>query len=126
MTCIGSTLISHAALKSPSLLFLSMKAFEWADVNTKEIRKQNELYKQLRLKVDQHLEKNVKNQYGNTMTYEKFLAGERRWLVSFKDDVRMIDSVYRNRDAKLAMRGFAKLKKKWEENDTTLSHVMSS
>ena len=63
-----------------------------------------------------HLECNIRRLYGNSMTFEKFPADERRWLVSPKD-VRFIDSSYRNRDAGLARRGLLTLEKWWEEDD---------
>ncbi|KAJ6441041.1 putative 26s proteasome non-atpase regulatory subunit 3 protein [Purpureocillium lavendulum] len=60
---------------------------------------------------------------GPGMTYVRFLAEEKRWLVSDKEDVRKIDSVYRNRDAGMARRGLVTLVKDWEEGDTTLQRV---
>ncbi|KAL3952105.1 hypothetical protein ACCO45_013822 [Purpureocillium lilacinum] len=57
------------------------------------------------------------------MTYLRFLAEEKRWLVSDREDVRKIDSVYRNRDAGMARRGLVTLVKQWEEGDDTLQRV---
>ncbi|KAK1767294.1 hypothetical protein QBC33DRAFT_64769 [Phialemonium atrogriseum] len=72
------------------------------------------------------LEANIKKRYGEEMGYSEFLAGERRWLVSDRDDVRKIDSVYRNRDARLARRQLVTLVKDWEEGDDTLRRVMGA
>jgi hypothetical protein len=61
------------------------------------------------------LEKNVQRVYGEDMSYDEWLADEKRWLVNDKTDVRKIDSVYRNRDAGLARRGLMKLEKTLKE-----------
>ncbi|PNS18635.1 Ran GTPase-activating protein 1 [Sphaceloma murrayae] len=53
---------------------------------------------------------NVQNGY--QLTYNEFLAAEKRFLVSPRD-VRFIDSVYRNRDAGMARRGEGRLEKYW-------------
>ncbi|KAF2108020.1 hypothetical protein BDV96DRAFT_588101 [Lophiotrema nucula] len=67
---------------------------------------------------------NVKRKYGDDMAYDCFMEEEKRWLVNDKTDVRKIDSVYRNRDAGMAIRGLKKLEKWWDEDDTTLEEVM--
>ncbi|KAG0097511.1 hypothetical protein BGZ93_002566 [Podila epicladia] len=74
--------------------------------------------------IHEHLEANVRAQYGNEVSYEQFLAEEKRWLVNDRD-VRKIDSVYRNRDAKLARQQRNTLIKDWEEGDDTLERVMA-
>ncbi|KAG0268625.1 hypothetical protein DFQ27_006263 [Actinomortierella ambigua] len=73
--------------------------------------------------VQEHLQNNVWARYGMDMSYEKFLAEEKRWLVNDRD-VRKIDSVYRNRDAGLARRRLMMLVKDWDEGDDTLERVM--
>lgn len=125
MTFKGVTSVLQAALTSSNLLFLQVKGFE-DHTGLKDAKKHDELHRKLRQDIKLHLEKNVKNRYGESMTYESFLSCEKRWLVGYKDDVRMIDSVYRNRDANAAMRGLMKLKKTWEDDDNTLEYVMSS
>ncbi|UNI17535.1 hypothetical protein JDV02_003869 [Purpureocillium takamizusanense] len=70
------------------------------------------------------LEANVRARFADPgMTYTRFLAEERRWLVSDRDDVRKIDSVYRNREAAAARRGAGALAKRWDEGDDTLQRV---
>ncbi|TDZ34969.1 NLR family CARD domain-containing protein 3 [Colletotrichum spinosum] len=76
--------------------------------------------------VDDRLEANVKAKYGKDMTYEKFLADKKRWIVNDQMDVRKIDSVYRNRDAGLARRHLTSLIKDWDDNDDTISRVMNA
>lgn len=76
--------------------------------------------------IRKHLEANVRARFGEDMTYSHFFAEERRWLVSDKEDVRKIDSVYRNRDAGLARRRLLTLVKNWEEGDDTLERVMKA
>lgn len=71
--------------------------------------------------VKAHMKVNIERIYA--MDVEHFLAEEKRWLVSPKD-VRLIDSVYRNRDAGLARRGILQFKKKWEDGMETVDNVM--
>ncbi|KAK2595540.1 hypothetical protein QQS21_006714 [Conoideocrella luteorostrata] len=73
--------------------------------------------------VRQHLETNVKAKYGPDMSYVEFRQGEKRWLMNDKEDVRKIDSVYRNRDAGMARRGLITLVKQWDGADDTLAQI---
>ena len=66
------------------------------------------------------LHANVLKRYG--VDYLHFENEHKRFLISPKD-VRLIDSVYRNRDAAAARRGSKKLEKWWEDGDETLSKV---
>ncbi|KAK5163719.1 uncharacterized protein LTR77_010392 [Saxophila tyrrhenica] len=75
------------------------------------------LYKLVR----ERLHENVKAKYEG-MAYEAFENGFKRFLISPKD-VRLIDSVYRNRDAGAARRGEKRLEKWWGEGDETLRMV---
>ncbi|KAG0014033.1 hypothetical protein BGZ82_001923 [Podila clonocystis] len=75
--------------------------------------------------VREHLEANVRAQYGQEVSYVQFMAEEKRWLVNDRD-VRKIDSVYRNRDAKLARLQQMTLVKDWEEGDDTIERVMNA
>ncbi|KAF9119015.1 hypothetical protein BGW39_000688 [Mortierella sp. 14UC] len=75
--------------------------------------------------VREHLEANVRAKYGQEMSYVQFMAEEKRWLVN-DHDVRKIDSVYRNRDAKLARQQQMTLVKDWEEGDDTLERVLNA
>lgn len=64
----------------------------------------------LRREVHKRLQANVQTAYGVDMSYERFEAEEKRYLVNSRD-VRFIDSVYRNRDASLARQGLKWLEK---------------
>jgi NLR family CARD domain-containing protein 3 len=68
----------------------------------------------------EHLHANVEKQYG--VDYVRFEAEYKRFLVSPRE-VRLIDSVYRNRDAGAARRGLKRLNKWWAEGDATLKQV---
>ena len=48
---------------------------------------------------------NVELTYKRAMSYDEWLAEEKRWMLSEKTDVRKIDSVYRTRDMGRARRG---------------------
>ena len=70
--------------------------------------------------VRERLHANVRHQYG--VDYEQFHSSEKRFLMS-PQDVRLIDSVYRNRDAGKARRGLMRLDKVWADGDETLNMV---
>ncbi|KAF2718199.1 RNI-like protein [Polychaeton citri CBS 116435] len=71
----------------------------------------------------QSLHENVTAQYNTT--YPEFEGQLKRFLIS-PDDVRLIDSVYRNRDAGLARRGLKRLDKQWgPSNRTVLDKVVA-
>lgn len=70
--------------------------------------------------VRDRLQANVMEEYG--VDYEEFSAGQKRFLIS-PQDVRLIDSVYRNRDSGKARRGLMKLDKLWADGDETLRMV---
>ena len=67
---------------------------------------------------------NVKRMHDG-LSYERFENENKRFLVS-PPDVRLIDSVYRNRDAGLARRGLRGLDKWWAEGDETLHNIQNS
>lgn len=75
--------------------------------------------------VRKHLEANVRARYGQEMSYGRFIEDEKRWLINDRD-VRKIDSVYRNRDSRLARQQLITLVKDWEEEDDTLERVMNA
>lgn len=106
---------------SPSLLFYHAKTIH---EQSKAAAAVMEGQKHIALSKAAHaqLTENVKRVYN--MDYDTFFQEEKRWLVNDKDDVRKIDSVYRNRDAGLARRGLKKLDKWWDEDDETLNEVM--
>lgn len=66
---------------------------------------------------------NVHREYG--VDYDEFEAGGKRFLMS-PQDVRLIDSVYRNRDSGKARRGLMRLEKVWAEGDETLKMVQQA
>lgn len=68
---------------------------------------------------------NVRRVYGDDMTYDAWVAEEKRFVLSPRD-VRYIDSVYRNRDAGMARRGLMQLNKRWDEDDDTLETVRNA
>jgi hypothetical protein len=70
--------------------------------------------------VRERLHANVSREYG--ADYEQFHSGEKRFLMSPRD-VRLIDSVYRNRDAGKSRRGLTRLDKVWADGDGTLEMV---
>jgi hypothetical protein len=70
--------------------------------------------------VRERLHANVRREYN--VDYEAFHSSEKRFLMSPRD-VRLIDSVYRNRDAGKARRGLMRLDKVWAEGDETLEGV---
>ncbi len=74
------------------------------------------------------LARNVRNYYldkeGKGMSYGEFMEGPLRFWRS-PDDVRKIDSVYRNRDAGLARRGLIKLEKDWAEGEEGLEALLA-
>ena len=71
--------------------------------------------------IHKRLGENVQHEMG--ISYDEFNADRLRWLVS-PEDVRFIDSLYRNRDAGLARRHLKVLKKNWDEDDETMKDVM--
>ncbi|KAK4549895.1 hypothetical protein LTR36_005196 [Oleoguttula mirabilis] len=111
--------VLEAATTSPSLLWFDAKPLVKGGKDVTSVRAGQEsvrLWKLLR----QRLHDNVTEAYG--LDYDGFMAQHKRFLVSPKD-VRLIDSVYRNRDAGLARRGLKKLDKWWDEGDDTLRQV---
>lgn len=82
--------------------------------------------KQLKSRLTRRFEINIEDFYGREMTVEEFHKQEIRWLRGPKEDLRKIDSVYRNRDAGMARRGLKRLDKWWNEADSTLEKVMAS
>ncbi|KAI9713493.1 MAG: hypothetical protein M1820_000875 [Bogoriella megaspora] len=75
----------------------------------------NSFYISARAAAADRLRENVARRF-DEMGYGTFLEDEKRWLVS-PEDVRKIDSVYRNRDAGKARRGEMVLDKWWDDED---------
>ena len=72
--------------------------------------------------VKHKLAANVRSYYRDDMSYEKFEIEELWWLRS-PQDVRFIDSVYRNRDMGKARRGEIVLDKWWTDGGEMLEKV---
>ncbi|KAF2816655.1 RNI-like protein [Mytilinidion resinicola] len=129
---LGYCSISTAGINSILRSVCDSASLEWFNGKTVLPDKRDALEVKARqervqlLKTAQALfEKNVRKQYGDQLTYDEFLADQKRWLVNDETDVRKIDSVYRNRDAGMARRGLKKLDKWWDEADDTLQEVMA-
>lgn len=91
----------------------------------KEEQKARTGLKRLQTRIKKRLEVNIEEFYPD-MSLENFHNDELRWLKGPKEDLRKIDSVYRNRDAGLARRGLKILEKWWSDGDDTLDEVMAS
>ena len=108
-----------AAVLKSNLLVFQAKALVTGGKDVASVKAGQERHRLDGL-VREHLHANVEKQY--SVSYERFMAEHKRFLLSSKD-VRLIDSVYRNRDAGAARRGLKKLQKWWVEGDETLRQV---
>lgn len=88
--------------------------------NTNEEMKAGRVYARALVVARDRLRRNVRVKFD--LEYEEFERKEKRFLVSPRD-VRLIDSVYRNRDAAAARRGIKRLEKWWKEGDETLAKI---
>lgn len=125
-------ILLHGVFRSASLCRFSastIKELGPARAKAPESEKQEQFaraaIKKLASRVKRRLTTNIEEAYPG-MSVEEFERGEIRWLKGPKEDLRRIDSVYRNRDAGLARRGEKWLDKWWAEDDTTLQEVMAS
>ncbi|KAF2795058.1 RNI-like protein [Melanomma pulvis-pyrius CBS 109.77] len=121
----GINLILGAILQSPTFLFFNGKTI-WSQSKAAVAVAASQEHVHLAKCVAAKLRSNVKRMHGPDVTYAAFMDREKRWLINDKTDVRKIDSVYRNRDSRLARRGLMKLDKFWDEDDETLKEVMES
>jgi hypothetical protein len=112
-------LLLQAVATSPSMLLLGRQARPLLRGDPTAVRAGQEGVRLTKVVRDQ-LQANVLKQYG--VDYEEFSAEHKRFLTS-PPDVRLIDSVYRNRAAGQARRGLAKLDKVWADGDETLRMV---
>jgi Ran GTPase-activating protein (RanGAP) involved in mRNA processing and transport len=119
LTYAGLNLIIEAATDSPSLLVFSAKSLFNLGTN----KHQRQINIKLQIELEARLKANVHKKYGDAMSYDEFNKFEKRWIVSDKESIRKIDSVYRNRDMGLARRGIIRLNKWWGEGDETLAEV---
>lgn len=109
----------RAATTSKSLVWFHLKPlFTGARdaVSVKVGQEYARLYKMTR----DRLHENAKEQYG--VDYVRFENEHKRYLVS-PTEIRFIDSVYRNRDARAARLGLKRLEKWWSVDDDTLKRV---
>ncbi|KAK1230556.1 hypothetical protein PQX77_006356 [Marasmius sp. AFHP31] len=118
----GLNTILHAVAKS-NLLYYFAKTIHPQGRDYDSVKAGQEGAR-VSLLVKSRMEENVAKEY-NGKSYDDFMADEKRWLVS-PDDVRYIDSVYRNRDAGLARRGLKRLEKLWDDEDDTLEQVQNA
>lgn len=72
--------------------------------------------------LSRRLEENVRRDHG--VSYNDFLINGLLRKLKNPDDVRAIDSIYRNRDFALARSGQKELQKQWENSDLTMKNVM--
>lgn len=122
MTQQSINTLLQAALASPSLLSLERVARPLlrGDRDFVSVRAGQEGVRLTKL-VREKLHANVLREYG--VGYEEFEAEHKRFLMSPRD-VRLIDSVYRNREAGQARRGLTTLNKVWADGDETLRMVV--
>lgn len=121
----GINTLLQSVLSNSSILYFEAKTIHAQERDVSSIKAGQEHRRLMKL-VQKQLAENVKEHYKEEMNYNTFNNGEKRWLVNDKEDVRKIDSVYRNRDANMARRGLKKLDKWWEDDDGTLNEVMAS
>ena len=75
----------------------------------------------VKLAVKEYIQENVRLLYEG-VDDAFFDAKEKRWLIS-REDVRLTDSAYQNRDARLAQRGQFFLEKVWQDGMETAHGV---
>ncbi|KAK6352423.1 hypothetical protein TWF730_009250 [Orbilia blumenaviensis] len=107
--------ISTAVSKNRYLQFYNAKSLK-ADERAREGKAVNLEANKLKILIKDRLTANVKAEWPE-LSYDEWIGMEKRWLVNDKEDVRAIDSVYRNRDAGMARRGEMILKKWWTEDN---------
>ena len=112
MTLSALESISKEVVKSKALVVFSAKSV-YGKVSTK-----------VKLPVKERIQENIRLLYGG-VDDAFFDAEEKRWLINPKD-VRLIDSAYRNRDARLARRGQLVLEKVWQDDMETVNGVMNA
>ncbi|KAK6498840.1 hypothetical protein TWF481_011412 [Arthrobotrys musiformis] len=107
--------ISRAVSESRYLQFYNARTLK-NDERAREGKTVNLEANKLKGVVRDRLTANVRSEWPG-LGYEEWIATEKRWLVNDQEDVRAIDSVYRNRDAGMARRGQMILKKWWTEDN---------
>ncbi|KAF3938943.1 hypothetical protein ABW19_dt0201771 [Dactylella cylindrospora] len=119
LTQSGLNILSHAVTSNIFLQYYNARSVK-SDERYREGKAVNQEANRLKKVVKERLNSNVEREFPG-LGYDRWFTQERRWLVNDKDDVRAIDSVYRNRDAGMARRGQMILKKWWtEENEDIL------
>ncbi|EWC47283.1 hypothetical protein DRE_03402 [Drechslerella stenobrocha 248] len=120
MTQTGLNKLFEAVANNQTLLFFNARSII---ERARDPPRVNQMAHRLRAAVRRRMVDNVAAEFDG-MTYETWFNNERRWLVNDREDVRAIDSVYRNRDAGMARRGQMVLKKWWtEENKDILQQA---
>ncbi|KAL0578923.1 hypothetical protein V5O48_003071 [Marasmius crinis-equi] len=118
----GLNAVLHAVAKSDLVWFFAKTIYQ-SGRDYDSVKAGQEAHR-VSLLVKDCLEQNVDKQY-HGRSYDEFLAEDKRWLTS-PEDVRYIDSVYRNRDAGMARRGLKRLDKWWDDGDETLELVQNA
>ena len=121
----GLARIFLAVANSPTLLHFSAKSI-YPTTKGWAATKAGQCTARLEGRAKKRLAANVARRFDG-MSYNRFQAEEKRWLMS-PEDVRKIDSVYRNRDAGDARRGLKVLDKWWDgvEDEQALEVVKDS
>lgn len=126
-------ILLEGVLQSASLCEINLRTIKEPkqarrDSTEEEKREQwaRKQYSTLKPRLNRRFEVIIEEYYGRELSIEEFHNQEVRWLRGPKEDLRKIDSVYRNRNAGLARRGLKKLDKWWSEEDSTLDKVMAS
>ncbi|KAM0717740.1 hypothetical protein Q7P37_007592 [Cladosporium fusiforme] len=119
MTQEAVNALLQAVAVSPTMLSLERQAQPLLRGDPNAVRAGQEGCR-LRKKVRLQLHDNVQSKYG--VEYGEFNDCHKRFLIS-PQDVRFIDSMYRNRDAGKARRGLIKLDKVWADVNETLKEV---
>jgi len=109
----------NTAMESPILYF---EAKPLKGISVGQVQKMAD--SKLRHSLLRTMTARAQTEYKNPdLSYQGFLDEHLRWLRSPKD-VRLIDSVYRNRDAGMARRGEKVLEKWWGDDGEVLGQVM--
>ncbi|KAF2166882.1 hypothetical protein M409DRAFT_66427 [Zasmidium cellare ATCC 36951] len=111
----------EAAIVPPTLLVFNAKPLVKGGKSYTEV-KAGQLSHRLLKSLHTTLTSNVLKHFPACKSYKDFENGPKRFLLSPKD-VRLIDSVYRNRDFEMARKGVKRFEKWWGEGDETLREV---
>jgi Ran GTPase-activating protein (RanGAP) involved in mRNA processing and transport len=103
-----TNIILPAASKSNLLYFICNSVLVWSGGSALKERS-----REAKQELHRSLEERLRAVYGNDVTLDSFERSDLRWWRNTRD-ARFTDSVYRNRDAGLALRGQLVIKKFWD------------